>query len=379
MKYETQLLGSKLEIPPEDNEIEISVFGPGYGESILIHTGNNNWFIVDSCVDPILKEPSPLIYLKRINVDPGLAVKQVIATHWHDDHIRGLSEIVKSCSGAEFICSAAIRVKEFIEIINVYGSRALMESSGVDEFWKILETLQKRAKLLGCRYIPPTFAVANRPLWQNSDCSIYSLSPSDASILATQLEFTRFFPRHREPKRRLIATTPNRTSIVLWIVVGDFIILLGSDLEETSDPKIGWSIIVESTLRPQGKASFFKIPHHGSETAHHSNVWSEMLQTDVVAVLTPYENGSTKLPTISDINRICSLTGHAYSTTVPGKKRTIKRDKTVERTIRETVRNIRQLNSSIGHVRFRIKSPDHWDVGLFGDALALCNSNSAVN
>lgn len=373
------MVGSKLEIPPEDNEIEVSIFGPGYGESILIHTGNKNWFIIDSCIDSKLKEPSPIIYLKQINIDPATSVKQVIASHWHDDHIRGLSRIVKSCSNAEFICSAATRFKEFVEIVRVYSSRALMESSGVDEFGEILETLQERAKLLGTRYTPPIFAVANRPLWQDSKCSIHALSPSDASILAAQLNFTRLFPSIGEPKRRLIAITPNRTSIVLWVKIDDFIILLGSDLEETGDPQIGWSVIVDSALRPQGKASFFKIPHHGSENAHHSGVWTQMIQSGAFAALTPYENGSTKLPTKSDVNRICLLTGNAYSTAVLGEKRVINRDRTVEKTIRETVRSIRQLNTSIGHVRLRVKSSDHWEVDLFGDALALCNNYSTVS
>lgn len=32
---------------PEVGEIEVSVFGPGYGESILLHAGDNDWFLID--------------------------------------------------------------------------------------------------------------------------------------------------------------------------------------------------------------------------------------------------------------------------------------------------------------------------------------------
>jgi hypothetical protein len=51
--------------------------------------------------------------------------------------------------------------------------------------------------------------------------------------------------------------------------IGDIALLLGADLEETGEEDTGWSVIVASTERPHGKASIFKIPHHGSETAHH--------------------------------------------------------------------------------------------------------------
>ena len=36
---------------PATNEVEISLFGPGYGECIVIHVGENEWVIVDSCID----------------------------------------------------------------------------------------------------------------------------------------------------------------------------------------------------------------------------------------------------------------------------------------------------------------------------------------
>jgi len=37
--------------PPQPDELEISLFGPGYGESTLVHLGSGNWMIVDSCLD----------------------------------------------------------------------------------------------------------------------------------------------------------------------------------------------------------------------------------------------------------------------------------------------------------------------------------------
>lgn len=371
--------GSKLNIAPESDEIEVSVFGPGYGESILLHLGYNNWFIVDSCIDPISNEPAPLIYLNQINVNPSNSVKQVIATHWHDDHIRGFGKLVENCSSAEFVCSGALKSDEFLSLVSLYGNRSMMENTGVEEMSKSITVLQKRKRYLGKRFVSPKFATAGRCLWRNSfgnshsqyECSIHSLSPSDAAILGAYLDIDRLLPAVKEPKRRIMSTTPNHAAVALWVSIGNHNILLGSDLEETNESNTGWSVIVSSTTRPIGKASFFKIPHHGSCNAHHPQVWTEMLEEKPIAVLTPYEKGNHKLPTREDVNRICSLTDKAYSTATIGRNQTVKRDRIVEKTIRETVRNIRQLHISMGHVRLRTKIHSDWRIEIFGDALPL--------
>jgi len=368
------LVGNNLNTAPGPIEIEVTIFGPGYGESILLHMGSNKWVIVDSCINPTSNEPAPLTYLKQINVDPATAVKQVIISHWHDDHYRGIAKIVEVCSTAEFFCSAALKSEELSTTVFAYGNYKILESSGIDELKRIYEILRERANLNGGRrYIPPTFVAANQTLYRNSECSILSLSPSSASILAAQIEFAKMLSEDTKFKKRLIPMSTNLTAVVLWVAFGDFSILLGSDLEETGDANIGWSVIVNSPLRPDGKASCFKIPHHGSENAHHSDVWENMVEKESLTVLTPYENAGTKLPRKADVERICSLTSKAFSTAMLEKKRTIKRHKSVERTIREMGLNIRQLPSSFGYVRLRGKPSCDWTIDLSGDAVPLNN------
>jgi glyoxylase-like metal-dependent hydrolase (beta-lactamase superfamily II) len=114
------LAGSNVDAPPALTEIEISDFGPGYGESLVLHLGENNWLIVDSCLD-LTGEPAPLTYLRHIQIDPATSVKQFIATHWHDDHIRGLGRIMRECTSAAFVCSAALRTREFLTLVTAYG------------------------------------------------------------------------------------------------------------------------------------------------------------------------------------------------------------------------------------------------------------------
>lgn len=367
---------------PELDEIEVSVFGPGYGESILLHVGGNNWFIIDSCLDPISKEPAALVYLQKLNIDPKTSVKQVIATHWHDDHIRGMSEIVKACTSAKFVCSNALGSTEFHILVQAYGKRLMIESSGVNEFRDVLEILKERtSRISQSRYIGDIeFVGKNTLLWEwtivgegfHYECKIRSLSPSSAAFQAAQSGFSEFLPQIKDTKRRLIATGPNRSAVVLRITAGKCSILLGSDLEEVGDSQDGWSAIINSTTRPSEKASFFKIPHHGSQNAHHPEVWATMLNSDPVAVLTPNVRGN-RLPTKEDVNRICGLTNKAYTTANFTKKRKINRDRTVEKTIKETARSIRPLHTSFGHVRFRVKQDGSHRIELFSDASLLNN------
>ena len=71
--------------PPAADELEISFFGPSYGESVVLHVGDGQWLIVDSCLSPSTGEPQALEYLKAIRADFS-RIRAVVATHWDNDH-----------------------------------------------------------------------------------------------------------------------------------------------------------------------------------------------------------------------------------------------------------------------------------------------------
>lgn len=373
-----------MNTPPRSDQIEISIFGPCYGESILLHAGDNNWIIVDSCIDPATKEPAPLKYLHDLGIDPKQTVQLIVASHWHDDHIRGLSEIYKSCESAEFVCSSALRAKEFLTLASALGKRSMMESPGVQEFFDILNTIKKRKQGNKGRLISYKNAIADRLIWKcnlfdpNSgiSCEVTSLSPSDASNILAVGEIADLLPRAGQTKKRIYPKGPNFFAVVLWVKIGDNSFLLGSDLEVTSDPGTGWSVIVGSNTRPNGKACIFKIPHHGSKSAYYPELWDKMLEAESISLLTPFQLGNISLPTKSDIKRICEHTQIAYSSAAPISKRPFKRASTVEKTIRETTKYIREANAPPGFVRLRTTDyhpPVSWTVEKFGSATELCS------
>jgi glyoxylase-like metal-dependent hydrolase (beta-lactamase superfamily II) len=101
---------------PNADEVALSVIGPGYGEALAVHLGNGSWMLVDSCIAEGEALPPSLTYLDDLGVDPS-AVALVVATHWHDDHIRGLSTLVDECKRARFYCSAAFRNRALLTLV----------------------------------------------------------------------------------------------------------------------------------------------------------------------------------------------------------------------------------------------------------------------
>jgi hypothetical protein len=73
--------------PPKENELEVSIFGPGYGESIILHIPGIGWGVVDSCTKRIngISVILPLVYLSELQ-PPPTKLAFVILTHPHEDH-----------------------------------------------------------------------------------------------------------------------------------------------------------------------------------------------------------------------------------------------------------------------------------------------------
>jgi beta-lactamase superfamily II metal-dependent hydrolase len=372
-------------LPPSADQIELTLFGPGYGECAVVHLGNNHWVIIDSCIDSETKQPTALAYFQTIGVEPKDAVRLIITTHWHDDHIRGLSRLLAKCQKARFCCSSALTHKEFWATVLDYEAQpAMATTSGLREIFEVYQELQTRP-------VPartPIYALPNRPVFSlraeesghGAECRVWTLSPSDRQYQKFLDELTLLMPCVKETKRRATPQEPNHVSVVTWISIGGIALLLGADLEETGNEDTGWAVIVASTERPQGKASIFKIPHHGSETAHNDMVWQQMLMPRPYAILSPYNRGHKKLPSPADIQRITAYTEHAYATSslrTPHARKD--RPPVIIKTIRETVGQIRAAQPRTGWIRLRNggqQQPDRWCVELSTSAFRLGNANN---
>jgi beta-lactamase superfamily II metal-dependent hydrolase len=368
-------------VPPASDELEVSLFGPGYGEAIVLHIGEGKWILVDSCIEPNSKLPASLEYLYNLNVDVENAVKLVVATHWHDDHVRGISTIFDNCKSANIAISSALKVDEFRKLATLSSGQTVRRNSGLDEFTRVFQLLETR-KQHRVRFNSPKLASADKllyrdqigPISETVEAKVFSLSPSDAAILHAQLAFAELLPGEDSQRKRVASPTPNYASVVLWVQVGNHKILLGADLERTVDPKTGWSVILNDSTVVVGQAGVFKIPHHGSENAHHECVWSELVSEKPFAIVSPFCKGGMSLPSPADVKRITHLTPHAYATASAKRRQQKWHDRVVRSFVEEMTRSIQSVHYGWGHVRLRNKIDENnqsWRVELFGDAHAL--------
>ena len=346
--------------PPGTREFEITLLGPGYGESIILHIGDGAWVLIDSCIAPD-GTPGALRYLESIGLDPAQVVVLIVATHWHDDHIRGMTRLVEICSSANFCCASVLCRKEFLAAVHALDSRRLsVTGSGLREIHSVFSRLVQ----VGSK---PTFALANRRILSHGACEIWSLSPNDAAYLDFLRSISSLVPSEGQAKTRIPSLSPNKVAVSLWAEIDDVAVLLGSDLD-----KQGWIEILQSAERPTRKASMFKVPHHGSESVYERGVWMRMLDPDPFAVLTPWCRGGRALPSQRDVQRILSDTTNAYATAridLSSGARS-NRNSMVKRTVRESGAKFRRHAMSTSGVRLRrpIGSRKQWTVQTFGSA-----------
>lgn len=367
-------------IPPAPEEIEISILGPGFGESVLIHPGAGRWLIFDSCIDARHGRPAALNYLDTLGVPPA-AVALIVATHWHADHIRGLASMVEACAAAQFCCSMALNNREFLSLANLYAAVPRRLPAGPEELHRAFQTIIARRGSDG--YRPIKWLRSNMELYadrhrfggKDVTIRIHALSPGDESITRAIEDLAAYHIACRESHQpsQLTVGSPNHICVAMMVQVGEHHVLLGSDLEDTGDPLTGWSAVLSSASQPP--AEVYKVAHHGSQSGHVDRVWTQLLHPNPLALLTPFRWGRHRLPNAHDRERILSLTDRAYITADPNHDHgPAKRPPKVEQLLVSTARKRWLAAGKLGHVRWRADLRQENDAGrieLFEEARPL--------
>lgn len=347
--------------PPEADEIELSIFGPGYGEAIAIHRGAGGWILIDSCLSPSSRGPASLEYLERIGIDLAL-VHTIVASHWHDDHVKGLSRIVEKCPNAEFHMSSVFNDDEALSMLSAYGgSAAAPHSAGAKELFHCMR-ISSDSYMAHHRSIVWEEKVLGRAM------KAVAFSPTAEASKQTVSRMAQLLPSASAPIRHIPELKPNLEAVVISLDIGDESILLGSDLEDHDD--LGWGAIIQSNYCLRfPKAGLFKVAHHGSISGDHDEIWSSLLTPNPTSVMTPFSKG-VSLPTNADRVRIAQRSKGAYISSDGSKRPQI--DTGLVRRMDRLATEIKPINTAFGVVRARKKlgSPE-WTIELFGAAKQL--------
>jgi hypothetical protein len=344
--------------PPDAKELEVSLFGPGIGECVVVHLGFGEWMIVDSCLNEAGTKAIAVEYLETIGVSLGDQIKLVVASHWHDDHIKGLSQVIQNSPSARFACSDALRCEEFLALLEADTEIKLVEhTSGVSEFASILRILKSRSRKTNS-FGPHHWASTGACIYLNNICyniKVHALSPSSQAITDARRGLAGLIPTVGQSIRHIPTLSPNSLCVVLFIETIGARILLGADLETGTDSDHGWRAIIRSPVRQTGaKSIIFKVAHHGSANADLDDVWRDMLEQDACSVLTPYGRGPNPLPSQSDVARMKRRTNCLYCTAWPPTKSPPNRDPAADRTMKEMTLYRRAIRKNPGQIRVRV-------------------------
>ena len=311
-----------LDLPMTD-QVEVTLIGPGYGESLVIHLGGGEWAIIDSCVLPGQDRSAALLYLDMLGVDVSTDVKLVVATHWHDDHVRGLSSVVRECTSADFCCSVALQKQEFLALTEISAPLGSRFTSGVKEMAECIQILTQRKRA-------PLWATSSRRLLLRPNSALpglWALSPADGDVQRALSEFANAVALS-PPAADLSSTwSANHASVVVMLEMTDDSVLLGGDLEHVAALGNGWHGVLGDGGRPTHVSSLFKVAHHGSVTGHCDAVWGDkcqklritpppaLLERDTtVSILAPWKNAGRRLPTAEDVDRLQDLSHTLHMT-----------------------------------------------------------------
>lgn len=320
------------------------------GECSLIKLPDDTWAIIDSFLDEGV--PVAKAFLEAQGI-PLSQVSLICLTHWHDDHVRGASILTELCDQAVIALSIVMVKDEFKAFLDsrVIGRDSLF-TSGVNELFDILKILSDR----GTR---PKFCSSNRVLLRGQAFTVECLSPSDADIgefLASMPQWSNSF----DGEGRIPIPNRNDTSVAVVVESGKARALFGADLEVRSKDS-GWQAVCEQSWQSRGVANFFKIPHHGSPNAHYDPCWSDLLESNILAVLSPYGRGRTKRPSPQDIDRIKKNTGFGFSSCLLGWTKPKQMHRTVEKTLSEAGIQIWEepKNSGVVHCSY-VQHSNSW-------------------
>lgn len=292
--------------PPAPDVFEVSLFGPGKGESIVAHLGARRWIVVDSCRDQRTGEVAALRYLQGIGVNLATEVLAVVATHAHDDHFAGIADVVEKCTEATIVTSQALFNREFLALVNIDQKIAgISNTSAYREYRRIFSIAEQR-KNVGTGMRPLRRAEEGKVLLDlpaldsAPSATVTALSPSEHAVTRAQTvlaneQLVALGERTRRP-----TYDPNEASIALWLRAGGVNVLLGADI--LSGPLgCGWGAVLHS-FTPEEPATLYKAAHHGSSTSHHEGIWDNLLDDHPVVLLAPFRHGNVSLPKDTDVN-----------------------------------------------------------------------------
>jgi hypothetical protein len=300
--------------PPKTDEIELTFFGPGFGESIVVHIPGIGWGIIDSCefgpVSGRFVPPLQYVIYQKVN-----RLAFLVLTHPHADHFKGMEQIVDHYLGRiDRVCRYA---GDGARELGVYlTNRAIKGTPGAKSLSSVFKAFKKavdnnaESRRLGAmtQIIPRKQVSINGT---TTEVEVLSLSPSayDEQLYVNILRVAS--PELTGIITEIPDSDHNLVSSAIWISAGDVVVILGSDVEKGRGRSSGWRGIIGSVDAPGLPVKALKVSHHGSPSAYYKKAWEQHCGgKKITSVVTPFARGKQPRPSEEDIERIKKFSSH---------------------------------------------------------------------
>lgn len=272
---------------PQPDELEITTLGPGLssGESIVVHLIGDEWIIIDSCKSG--DEVLPLEYLRRIGVDCKEQVKMVICTHWHWDHIQGMSEILNECVKAKFYLAPVGDFKGYLDVVLKLAGIDPLGSNIWNELNNCLDALYSNNQRT------PRLLTHNERIVHFESKEMFAIGPSDEMCNRFHVSLLKIDP-FKPQKSDIESLEGNLCSLALSINYKGQKALIGGDMEVGrvredkykyhlcrdkchSHENCGWCEAISdgNVFADEKPYHFINLPHHSSSSSFCPKMWEE--------------------------------------------------------------------------------------------------------
>ena len=287
-----------------------------------------------------------------------------MASHWHDDHVRGISDLARYYPQAEFYLSAAFTEIEAAKFLAAYsGHTAPGQAKGTNELYTVIRQKESYVPVLKRSIIHELKAFSR-------NIRVLSFSPTQIAHAESTAILAQYIPTEPDthPINHAPVMRPNNLAVVIHIDFDGDAALLGADLENHPS---GWqAVVTNGWCNSKQKSSVYKVAHHGSISGDDLRIWENLLTDNPIACVTPFHRGRHRIPTENDLRRIKEVTSHAYLSSNTTRRPDM--DSAILKRLGDICSNVARANPGFGAIRLRKKVDEHaWREQLFGTACRL--------
>jgi hypothetical protein len=269
--------------------LELHIFGPSTGESILLKLPGGGWGVIDAY--RLGQTCPPLDFLAREGVD---SLDFVCWTHPDDDHSSGMLDILQAYTGR----IDRLWLFDGVAMKQIFALKSVQDSKYAGRrYWKPLyDEVDKLKAQLGANF---EFASTNTKLYSKDEVDIVALAPAGEAKQQYHDRLVRAFSGADYPRSKT-RQGDNDISVALQVKYCDSELLLGGDV-----PSEGWAWAIARLHNKPGPCCVVKASHHGSQHSYHLPLW-QLIEAPppgpTEIVITPF--ASKSLPSHAEVGML---------------------------------------------------------------------------